>query len=112
VQLRRGHIVLADFSPARPGEADFVRPAIVVTNDVANARAPVAVVVPLSSNLERVYPFQVLLVSEQTGLDRDSKAQIELLRHISKERVTRILGVIPDLLMREVDQRLREHLAL
>ena len=34
-------------------------------------------VVPVTSNVERVYPFQARLPSEMTGLGRDSKAQAE-----------------------------------
>lgn len=110
--VRRGEIVLADFAPARRAEADFTRPAIVVTNNVANSRAPVVVVVPLTSNVSRVYPFQVLLPAQQTGLDRDSKAQVELIRHISVGRILRVLGRMPESLMDELDDRVREHLSL
>ena len=34
-------------------------------------------IVPVTSNTERVYPFQVLLAANETGLGRDSKAQAE-----------------------------------
>lgn len=33
--LRRGDVAVVDFSPAGEGEANFIRPAIVVTNDIA-----------------------------------------------------------------------------
>lgn len=112
MRLRRGDIVLADFAPARPAEADYVRPAIVVTNDVANARAPAIVVVPLTSNVNRLYPFQVFLSARQTGLDRDCKVQIELMRHISVTRVQRVLAHLPPDELQEIDERLREHLSL
>jgi mRNA interferase MazF len=108
----RGDIVLADFTPAKAGEANYIRPAVIITNNQANALAPVIVVVPLTSNVERIYPMQLFIASERSGLDRDSKAQVELLRHISVERVRKVLSHLPDDLMRELDQRIREHLAL
>ena len=41
----------------------------------------------MTSNIERVYPFQVLLPAAETRLDRDSKAQAEQVRSIAVERV-------------------------
>ncbi len=110
--LRRGDIVLIDFAPTRPAEADYVRPAVIVTNNQANAFAPVVMVVPLMSNLEKDYPVQLFLPAERSGLDRDSKAQVELLRHVTLQRIQKTLGHLPADLMAQLDMRLREHLAL
>jgi mRNA interferase MazF len=112
VLQRRGDVVLIDFRPGRAGEVDYTRPAIVITNDQANALAPVVVVVPLTSNVGRIYPFQLFLRAESPGLDRDSKAQVELIRHVSTERIGKLLGRVPDDLLADLDVRLREHLAL
>lgn len=105
-------MVLVDFAPARPAEADYVRPAVVVTNNQANAFAPVVMVVPLTSNVTRIYPVQLFLPAQRSGLDRDSKAQVELLRHVTLERIQKTLSQLPDDLMVQLDARLREHLAL
>ena len=110
--LRRGDIVLTDFTPARSAEANFVRPAVLVSNNNVNTFAPAVTVVPLTSNTAKLYATQVLLPSERTGLDRDSKAQVELLRHVNLGRISKALGVVPQDLMQAIDQRLREHLAL
>lgn len=110
--LRRGDVVLVDFSPARVAEANYTRPAIVVTNNQANAFAPVVMVVPLTSDLTKIYPVQLFLPAERSGLDRDSKAQVELLRHVTLERIQKMLGQLPTDLMTQLDVRLREHLAL
>ena len=77
--MLRGEIRLVDPDPARRGEADKRRPAVVVSNDGANTTAPhgVVTVVPVTSNVDRAYPFQVLFPGVDTGLDRDSKAQAE-----------------------------------
>jgi PemK-like, MazF-like toxin of type II toxin-antitoxin system len=64
-----------------PGDPKPPRPAVVVSNDAANATATrlgrgVITVVPVTSNTTRVYPFQVPLPARQTGLPHDSKAPI------------------------------------
>jgi mRNA interferase MazF len=115
--MRRGDIHSVDLDPARGSEANKRRPAVVVSNDAANATAGrlgrgVITVVPVTSNVERVYPFQVLLPAAQTGLDRDSKAQAEQVRSMSVERVGEQLGVVPNAIMLDIDEALRLHLGL
>ncbi len=108
----RGDIVLVDFEPARRAEANKVRPAIVITNDQANEHGSSVVVVPLTGNTERIYPFQLFMPKQQTGLEKDGKAQVELLRSVSRSRVGRRLGIMPRALLAELDQRLKLHLGL
>lgn len=115
--MLRGEIRLIDLGPARPGEADRQRPAILVSNDGANTTAArlgrgVVTVVPVTANVDRVYPFQVLLAAMDTGLDRDSKAQAEQVRSISVERVSHKVGMVPPALMLAIDEALRLHVAL
>ena len=69
-------------------------------------------VVPITSNVERVYPFQVLLPAAKAGLDRDSKAQAEQIRSIAFERLGERLGVVPASIMLDLDEALRLHLGL
>ena len=115
--MRRGDIHAVDLVPSRGEEADKRRPAVIVSNEAANATARrlgrgVITIVPVTSNIQRVYPFQVLLPAADTGLDRDSKAQAEQIRSIAVERVGDRLGVVPNALMLEIDEALRVHLAL
>lgn len=115
--MRRGDIHSVDLDPARRSEANKRRPAVIVSNDAANATAGrlgrgVITVVPVTSNIERVYPFQILLPAAQTGLDRDSKAQAEQIRSIAVELVGERLGVVPNAIMLDIDEAIRLHLAL
>lgn len=115
--MLRGEIRLIDLGPAVPGESAHQRPAVLVSNDGANSTAArlgrgIVTVAPMSSNIDRIYPFQVLVPAHQSGLDRDSKVQAEQVRSVSVERVGRSLGTLPASLMLEVDEALRLHLAL
>jgi mRNA interferase MazF len=115
--MRRGEIVSVDFAPAQGSEADKTRPAVIVSNDAANATATrlgrgVITVVPVTSNTTRTYPFQVLLPAHQTGLPRDSKAQAEQVRSVSVDRVGGLLGQLPAALVAELDRALRVQLSL
>jgi mRNA interferase MazF len=115
--MLRGDIHVVDLDPVRGSEANKRRPAVIVSNDAANATARrlgrgVITVVPVTSNIHRVYPFQVLLPAADTGLDRDSKAQVEQVRSIAVERVGDRLGVVPNAIMLDIDEALRLHLGL
>jgi mRNA interferase MazF len=115
--MRRGDIVAVNLDPARGSEASKIRPAVVVSNDAANATATrlrrgVVTVVPITSNVARVYPFQVLLRAGQTGLRQDSKAQAEQVRSVAVERIGKQIGRLPAAALAELDGALRVHLAL
>jgi mRNA interferase MazF len=115
--MRRGEIRWVDLDPVRGAEADKRRPAVIVSNDGANTTAArlrrgVITVVPVTTNTRRIYPFQVLLDAETTGLDRDSKAQAEQVRSVAVDRVGGRVGLLTPELVRAVDDALRLHLAL
>ncbi len=115
--MRRGEIRIVDLSDAMGSEAALMRPAVIVSNDGANSSAArlgrgVVTVVPVTSNTERVYPFQVLLSSADTGLNLDSKAQAEQVRSVSVERIGRVVGHIGFDILAQLDSALRLHLAL
>ena len=108
---------MVDLEPVRGSEADKRRPAVVVSNDSANQAAlrlkrGVITVVPVTSNLTRVHPFQVMLPASDTGLLFDSKAQAEQIRSVAVQRVGPRVGVVGPTLMNALDDALRLHVAL
>jgi mRNA interferase MazF len=115
--MLRGEIRLVNLDPVIGAEASKRRPAVIVSNDGANATAArlgrgVVTVVPLTSNVVRVYPFQVKLSAKATGLRTDSKAQAEQVRSIAVQRVGARVGRVPADVMERLDEALRLHLAL
>ena len=115
--MKRGDICIVDLDPTLGSEASKQRPAVIVSNDGANSTAArlsrgVITVVPVTSNVVRMYPFQVLLPARETGLRNNSKAQAEQVRSVAVERIGSLLGVVPASLMLRLDDALRLHLAL
>lgn len=77
--------------PVRGAEANKRGPDVVVSQDVANASASqlgrgVVTVVPVTSSIDRVYPFRVL-PPVATGLRHDSKSHAEQARSVAVQRV-------------------------
>jgi mRNA interferase MazF len=115
--MRRGEIYLVNLDPSLGAGTNKIRPAVLVSNDAANAAANrngrgVVTVVPVTSNTNRVYPFQVLLSSREGGLDRESKAQAEQLRSVDVTRLIRRLGALRPATIHQLDDAIRLHLAL
>lgn len=113
--MRRGEIRVVNLGDVVGVEAARIRPAVIVSNNGANTTAArlgrgVVTVVPITSNTERVYPFQVLLNASETGLNLDSKAQAEQVRSVAVERVGNLIGHTPLDLMVQLDDALRLHL--
>ena len=95
--MRRGEIRWVDLDPVRGAESSKRRPAVIVSNDGANATANrlgrgVVTVVPVTSNTERIHPFQVLLTSESTGLRDRIRA---LIRRITRPNTAQGAKMIP-----------------
>jgi mRNA interferase MazF len=115
--MRRGEIWQVDFDPVRGSEANKHRPAVIVSNDRANATAVrlgrgVITVVPVTSHTATVYPFQVLLAAATTGLAVDSKAQAEQVRSVAAQRLQRRIGRVSPVELAQLDDALRLHLEL
>jgi mRNA interferase MazF len=115
--MRRGEIRLVDLDPVRGSEAGKRRPAVIVSNDGANLTAQrlgrgVVTVVPVTTNIANVYPFQVLLAATDTGLAHDSKAQAEQVRSVDVERVGARVGALTHDQLVDLEEALRLHLAL
>ena len=115
--MLRGDIWLVEFDPVRGSEANKRRPAVIVSNDRANATAVrlgrgVVTVVPVTGNTARVLAFQVLLPAAATGLSVDAKAQAEQVRSVAIERLSRAVGRVGPEGMARLDDALRLHLDL
>jgi mRNA interferase MazF len=115
--MHRGELRVVDFNPARGSEAAKRRLAVIVSNDQANRTAQrlsrgVLTVVPVTANVDRIYPFQVLLPAGTGGLKVDSKAQAEQVRAVSIDRIGELIGQAPAPIMASINRTLRLHLML
>jgi len=111
--MRRGEIYYADLSPTVGSEINKRRPVLIVSNDANNRAGSTLTVLPITSNVSRVYPFEVFVPAREGGLRRDSKAQAQQIRTISKERLLGSpVGRVTASTMRKADDAMRLHLEL
>lgn len=107
---QRGDVFLVNLDPVVGSEVGKTRPAIVLQNEMANRTSPTVTVVPLSTQVERVFPFQVLIPAGEGGLPRDSKALCEQIRTLSTKRLLQHLGSLPPERLEEIRTALDRHL--
>ncbi|MFI9382754.1 type II toxin-antitoxin system PemK/MazF family toxin [Kutzneria sp. NPDC052558] len=115
--MRRGDLYWVDLEPVRGSEANKVGPAVIVSNDAANRAADrngrgLVTIAPITSNISRILPFQVLLLAGVSGLTADSKVQAEQVRALSTDRLRNRIGELPFDAMKQIDDAIRLHLAL
>ena len=108
--MRRCEVWLVNLDPVLGSEVGKQRPAIVIQNDLANQMSPTVTVVPLTTQTQRVFPFQVLIAAGEGGLPRASKVLCEQVRSVSRQRLVRCLGMVSDQRLAEIRTALDRHL--
>jgi len=110
---KRGEIYLVNFDPTIGHKVKKKRPALIISNNIHNQYSPLVTVAPLSSNVNKVYPFEVYISKGMAGLNDNSRIMIVQLRSIDKRRLLNKIGTIEDKkILEKVDRIIREHFNL
>jgi mRNA interferase MazF len=114
--IKRGMVILVDLNPTKGSETDKIRPCVVVTNDVYNARVPIIQVTPITEWNKR----KELIISNVTveptahnGLTKKSIIDCLQTRPIDyRQRLVRILGTLDRSTISEIDNALKKVFSL
>jgi mRNA interferase MazF len=106
--VQRGDVWWVNFDPSVGGEIQKQRPAVVVSNDASNKYLNRVQVIPLTSNTDRVYPSEALVLID----DKKSKAMADQLTTISKMRLINSAGRLSAADMQKIDLAIKIQLSL
>ena len=106
--MNRGEVWWVNFDPSIGGEIQKRRPAIIVSNDVANRHLNRVQVVPLTSNVARLYPSE----THVTLNGRQHKALADQLTTVSKLRLSERLGQLNRTDIQAVERVMKRQLGL
>ncbi len=112
--MKRGDIYYADLEPTVGDEIKKKRPVLVVSNNANNRAANTVTIIPITSNIKKIYPFEVLLTAGETNLSKDSKAQCHQIRTISKLRIqnNKVEGSANSDILHRISLALKLHLGI
>lgn len=110
--MNRGDIYFVDFEPSLGSEIKKTRPALIISCNEANKHLRTVTVIPFSSKVGKVYPFDVFAKKEDSGLDVDSKLKIPQMRAVDKARLKRYAGSLTNEILEEVEKAIKLHLAI
>ncbi len=105
---RRGEVWWIAFDPSVGGEMQKTRPAIIVSNNGANAALNRLIVVPLTSQTAKVYPGQAMV----TLNGEPRKAMADQLTTASKTRLRSRLGELSPSDVSAVESAILLHLGM
>jgi len=106
--MRKGEVWWVDFDPSIGGEIQKMRPAVIVSNDVANLRLNRLQVIPLTTNVERVFPGETI-VDFGNGA---RKAMANQIMTAAKERFSRRIGTLDRVQLLKVENAIVVQLGL
>ena len=85
--IRRGEIHWIAMDPTLGAEIKKTRPCLVISNNDNNHFSPLITILPITSTIKKLYPFEVRIPKGTGGLKEEGTIKANQIRTIDKKRV-------------------------
>ena len=111
--VRKWEIYFIGLDPISGSEQGGKRPVLVISNDAVNKNLPIFTCIPFSSlkENEKVYPTEVFLKKEESGLNKDSVLMIHQIRTVSIKRIinSKINEIKNPIIRKRINDAIKEY---
>lgn len=107
--IKRGDVYWVKLDPIEGHEVGKTSPALVISNDINNELADI---LPITSSVGKVYPFEVFLKQGIGNISIDSKVKTNQIRTVDKNRLKERIGTLPGVIVSDVEKAVKIHLEL
>jgi mRNA interferase MazF len=90
--MKRGEVWWVNFDPSVGGEIQKVRPAVIISNDIANKVLNRVQVLPLTTQISKLYPSEIIVVCNNI----QHKVAVDQITTVSKQRFRDYYGRLSD----------------
>ena len=112
-EVKRGQIVMLDLPTVSGSVQNGLRPCVIISNNKANKFSPNVIAVPLTSKSKKDMPTHYALQpSKVNGLKVTSTILAEQILTVSKNAIKRIIGVVEDQHIDNVNKIIKESISL
>jgi mRNA interferase MazF len=109
---KRGEIWQVSLDSIAGHEIGKTRPALVISNDKNNEYSSTVTLIPITASIEKIYPFEVFISAEDSGLPLDSKIKCNQIRTVDKLRLLKLVGEISTEIIKKVEEALLIHIGI
>ncbi|MEK6973774.1 MAG: type II toxin-antitoxin system PemK/MazF family toxin [Nanoarchaeota archaeon] len=112
-ELKRGEIWLVNLDPTIGHEIKKSRPSVIIQNDIGNKYSSITIIAPITSqDIDKIYPIEVYLKKEGSGLVKESKALLNQIRAVDKRRLVKKIGKVDYETLIKIDEAIKISLGL
>lgn len=85
--IKRGDIYWADLSDAKGYETKDAHPCVVISNDIQNRIGKRIIIAPLTSNIKKHYPFEVVITKLKSKVMLD-QVRVITIKRLGRKRIS------------------------